>query len=720
MVKLALAPALKDLEMLLQVCNRFVPSPAKRRRAFGQFAVGATLAFACLSLDCRKLTAEPASRPAASTIAETLYDGGLKPGWQDWGWGTHDLSKGPARINLTQYGGFILHRDKPLEGRFGGFVFRLLAPSSFGAFLRVQLANGDDKSLPVIDIEPPRGKPLPGGWLEIYVPWAELNPASAPFDRIVLSARKPVAADLVQFDKLQLTRFDPKLAAPAAPVTPSKSVRLQVNCAAPDHAISPYIYGVAGDVTDFGATARRWGGNPRTRYNWQVGADNAGKDWFFENRSGGSYQSFLSANRAAHLASALTVPIIGWVAKDTQSVGFPLAVYGPQHAHDPHRPEAGDGVNEKGTAIKPKDAKLTSVEAPPEMIRKWVEAIVAQDQKTKGRSVQMYFLDNEPSLWNTNHRDVHPEPLSYDELLDRTIRYGSAIREADPQAVIAGPSEWGWTGYFYSAKDMAAGATVRPDRRAHGDVPLLPWYLQKLRERERATGKRVLDVLDVHFYPQADGVYSNEPKNAEPAAAALRIRSTRALWDPTYKDESWIGEPVRLLPRLKDWVRQNYPGLAISIGEYNFGGEQHMSGALALAEALGRFGTEGIDYAFYWLAPPPNSPNYWAFRAFRNFDGKQGQFLTRSVSTRMDPSVSLFASRDESGKHMVLIALNLEPTTAAKSTIALNQCGSVVSRRKFVFSSQAPSMVDEGTKSGGNLDEVLAPYSISVFDVVLK
>jgi hypothetical protein len=692
--------------------------PERSSLRLRRIAYFACVVFACLSFDCRKLTAQPAPRPASFTVAETIYDGGLKQGWQDWGWGAHDLSNGTARINLSQYGGWILHHDT-LQSRYGGLVFRMLAPANFGGFLQVQLANGqDDKSLPAIEIGPERMKKLDAGWVEVYVSWVDLNPGGAPFDRIVLHAKTMVGSDMVQFDKLVLSRFDPN--ASDAKIAPSavKTVSLQVNCQAPGHPISPYIYGIAGDVLDTGATARRWGGNPTTRYNWQLGnAYNVGKDWFFENGKSGDYRAFLAGNHAGHLASALTIPIIGWVAKDTQSVGFPASVYGPQRAHDPNRPDAGDGVRADGIAIQPKSPSVTSVEASPEMMQKWVEAIRAQDDKSGSRSVQLYILDNEPSLWSTNHRDVHPTPLTYDELLDRTVRYGTAIRNADPQALIAGPAEWGWTGYFYSAQDAAAGVSLRPDRRAHGDVPLLPWYLKQVREHDRATGKRVLDVLDVHFYPQGNGVYSG---NADPATAALRLRSTRALWDPTYKDESWIAEPVRLLPRLKEWVQQNYPGLAISIGEYNFGGEQHMSGALALAEALGRFGTEGIDYAFYWFAPPPNSPVYWAFRAFRNFDGKNGQFLNRSVNTHMSSSVSLFASRDESGKHMVLIALNLEPTTAAKTKISLNQCGAIATRHDFVYSAQAPAIVDEGLKSASDLEETLAPYSINVFDIVLK
>ena len=82
-------------------------------------------------------------------------------------------------------------------------------------------------------------------------------------------------------------------------------------------------------------------------------------------------------------------------------------------------------------------------------------------------------------LWNTTHRDVHPEPATYDELLERTIAYGSAVRQAVPEAVIAGPAEWGWTNYFNSAADVAPGGNKK-DRKAHGNVPLLPWYLTKL------------------------------------------------------------------------------------------------------------------------------------------------------------------------------------------------------------------------------------------------
>lgn len=699
-----------------------------------------SVAFALYGVDCRNPNSpspSPAS-PSSHPGPDTIYDAGLKPGWQDWGWGAHELSQGgPARIDFSHFGGWNLHHEAP-PARFGGLSFRMLAPSTFGEFLQVQLGKGEnDRSLPSVDVSADRIRELPTGWAEVFIPWTDLNPRGLPFDRVTIRARSEVGSEWVQLDKIAFTPSDPNGPTGKSPalqatapksVTPktasSRQVALRVDCRSPGHPISPYIYGIAGKSVGTGATARRWGGNPNTRYNWQLNAYNTGKDWYFENVKSDDYREFLADNLSASMASALTVPIIGWVAKDTQSVGFPKSIFGQQRAHDPHRPEAGDGVAASGGELKPQAATLTSIPAPPEMIQKWVETIALRDQKTHSRSVHMYILDNEPTLWNSTHRDVHPEPLTYDELLDRTIRYGSAVRKADPQALIAGPAEWGWMGYFYSARDAAAGVSARPDRRAHGDLPLIPWYLKKLQEHERAHGTRVLDVLDVHYYPQGDGIYA---ANADAPTAAMRLRSTRGLWDPTYKDESWIAEPIKLLPRLKQWIKEYYPGLKLSLGEYNFGAEQHISGGLAQAEALGRFGTEGLDYAFYWFDPPLDSPVYFAFRAFRNFDGKGGKFLNRSLDTRMDASVSLFASRDDSGKHLVLILLNLEAESAAQAAITLEGCGRVATRRKFSYKEGSRSLIEEGSEESAarrgdphELKEELAPYSINVLDVVLE
>jgi hypothetical protein len=689
------------------------------------------VALALLPLGCQKLKARlsrvlgtsstsaptpPAKRPPRDVIARTIYDGKLGPGWQDWGWGHHDLSHGPASIDFSNHGGFILWSSDIPNG-LEGFSFRMAAPASFGSFLDVRLGHQkSDAAFPAVSIGPEHWRALPDGWVEVYVGWKELNPTNLPVDQLTLHARTAVDKTPVRLDKLVLTSPDPS-AKPAAPAT-SGPVALRVDCRAPGHPISPYIYGVAGggEPWDLRATIRRWGGNRTTRYNFELFVTNAGKDWFFENTTETDYREYLADGEKRQVPTAMTVPIIGWVAKDATSSGFPTSRFPAQNAVDGYRPGAGDGLDRDKKPISPGPPEQTSVPASPAFVQRWVEAIRARDAQSGKRGVPLYFLDNEPALWNANHRDIHPSPVSYDELLDRTLRYAAAVRAADPEVLIAGPTEWGWPAFFYSAKDLEYGTTLRPDRRAHGDVPLIPWYLARLREHEKATGKRLLDVLDVHFYPQGTNVYG---PLADDATAALRIRSTRALWDPSYKDESWIAEPVRLIPRLRAWVAESYPGLRTSLGEYNFGGEGHMSGALAQAEALGRFGTERLDYAFYWVVPPKNSPAYWAFRAYRDFDGAGGHFLEQSIPTQMTPEVSLFASRDAASKRLVLVALNLEPATAAPTKIELAGCAPVATSRRFVYTASSGGLVADGKQEGGALEALLAPYSITVFDVEL-
>jgi hypothetical protein len=696
---------------------------------------GALLTLACISLGfsasaCPR-SAPPTSSPAPveaaaratrADVAEVMYDGGLQSGWQDWGWSPKELvPNGPAKIRFDQYGGWMLAKPG-LVGEFGGVLFRVLEPAGEGEFLEVHLISSTGAVMPKIKVGPDDRVGVGDGWTEVFVPMERLDPSRTPFDRVVLQAFRPFGAQPVPVDKIALTKAVPHAAAltASAPVP----VEMSIDCRAKAIRISPLIYGAVPDATkgaQLGATAARWGGNLSSTYNFEVNAWNAGSDWFFENREAPSAAQFLRENAAHGMRSALTVPMMGWVAKDQTSYSFPVSALGQQEKTDPYRSDVGNGKDKSGRPLTT-SRERAYIPITAAYVKRWIEAIRKEDAKTGKRSVDMYILDNEPMLWPTTHRDVHPEPTSYDELVARTIEYGTAIREADPDAVIAGPAEWGWTGYFYSAKDQASGGTsTRLDRRAHGDLPIVAYYLKALAEHEKKTGVRVLDVLDLHSYPAADGVYGDA---VDPAKAALRIRSTRLLWDPSYVDESWIKEPVKLLPRMRAWVDENYPGRGLSVGEWNFGGEQHMSGALAIAETFGRFAQFGVTSAFYWIAPPPSSPGVWAFRAYRDYDGKGGHFLDWFTAASVDQvgRQSLFASRDESGKHLVAVALNFSPADAVTAHIDVASCGKVASMQSYSYAGGASGFMAAPASAGAatKVVQTLPAYSITVLDVQLE
>jgi hypothetical protein len=163
-------------------------------------------------------------------------------------------------------------------------------------------------------------------------------------------------------------------------------------------------------------------------------------------------------------------------------------------------------------------------------------------------------MDNEHSIWHSTHRDVHPVGATYSEIYNDFLNYAGAVRAADPNAIIAGPEEWGWFAQFYSGYDQQNGAGASgSDYNTHGQTYYYPWLLQQLHAYQQSTGIQLLNVLTVHYYPQ-DGTGGNDDSSA---TQLLRNRSTRSLWDPSYVDQSWInqvginGGKVNLIPNLR-------------------------------------------------------------------------------------------------------------------------------------------------------------------------
>jgi hypothetical protein len=344
------------------------------------------------------------------------------------------------------------------------------------------------------------------------------------------------------------------------------AVNVQIDVAANRHPIDPHIYGVAyadaPSLADLHVAVNRLGGNATTRYNWQANASNRASDWYFESIAsssatpGADADTFVSQAKANGAEPLLTIPMIGWVAKVGAIRGnlasFSIAKYGPQTGADyQYFPDAGNGVSTAAgqpviTGNDPNDANLPTPSTAT-FQQGWVQHLVSRWGASASGGVRYYVLDNEPSLWHSTHRDVHPVGAKMDEIFSDVVAYGTQIKAVDPGALIIGPEEWGWSGYFYSGYDQQWGGkngwSNLPDRTAHGNQDYLPWFLAQLAQNNVATGKRLLDVLSVHFYPQG-GQYGNDTSTA---MQQLRNRSTRALWDPGYVDESWIGTAVQLI-----------------------------------------------------------------------------------------------------------------------------------------------------------------------------
>ena len=523
------------------------------------------------------------------------------------------------------------------------------------------------------------------------------------------------------------------VAAPGCDASAVTGPALSINAEADQHAISPLIYGMnfadAGLAQDVRLPVDRWGGNSTTRYNWQNDMSNHASDWFFENipsdnpdpshlPDGSAADRFVDQNRDTGTETLMTIPLIGWTPaarKDNHpyDCGFKISKYGTQQATDAvYDPDCGNGVRTNGTPITGNDPIDTSVAIGPTFVQDWVRHLIERYGTAAQGGVKFYNLDNEPGLWNETHRDVHPARPTYDELTDLGKQYAAAVKEIDPGALTLGPVQDGWTRYFYSSYGTYPDVAAQQDRAAHDDKPFVEWYLQQMAAYENANHTRLLDYFDLHYYPQAvndkgtPDQNDDEPVSLAPAGnadtQALRLRSTRALWDPSYVDESWIpstGEAtavngvgvdgaVQLIPRMRDWVAKNYPGTKLAISEYNWGALDSMNGALAQADLLGIFGREGLDLATLWEPPAPTDPGAFAFRMYRNYDGQGAAFGDTSVraSSADQGQLAVYAAQRSGDGALTLLIIN---KSAANLTSQISLAGFTSSGPAQVYSYSA-------------------------------
>jgi hypothetical protein len=113
---------------------------------------------------------------------------------------------------------------------------------------------------------------------------------------------------------------------------------------------------------------------------------------------------------------------------------------------------------------------------------------------------------------------------------------------------------------------------------------------------------------------------------------------------------------------MKQWVANDYPGTKLAITEYNWGGQEHINGALAQADILGIFGREGLDIGTLWGAPDPTTqiPGLMAFEVYRNYDGAGSAFGDQAItSTSADQGkLSVYGAMRSKDNMLTILAIN--------------------------------------------------------------
>jgi PKD repeat protein len=525
------------------------------------------------------------------------------------------------------------------------------------------------------------------------------------------------------------------LMAPIRLAAQNAAVTINVDANANRRLINPNIYGVAHATTaqlnDLNSPLNRNGGNNTTRYNWQLNADNRANDWYYESIADSSAvagergDTFIANSKAANAQAMLTIPTIDWVAKvganRAKLASFSIAKYGAQGGNDwQWFPDAGNGVRSDAQYVTGNDPNDANVPSNSTYQQSWAQHLVVLWGSNANGGLRYYILDNEPSIWHSTHRDIHPTGVTMDEIKNKLIDYAAKIKAVDPSVLMVGPEEWGWSGYILSGYDQqygsAHGWSFMPDRANHGGWDYLPWLLDQLHQNELATGKRLLDIFTVHFYPQG-GEFSDDVSSA---MQLRRNRSTRSLWDPNYVDETWINDRVQLIPRLRNWVSTYNPGTLTGITEYNWGAENHINGATAQADIYGIFGREGLDMAARWTTPAATTPTYKAMKIYRNYDGNKSTFGDMSVSASAPnpDNLSAFAAERSTDGALTIMVVSKYLSGITPVTINLaNFTDNGAARVWQLTAANAINQLADVPVSGKSMSVTLPPQSVTLFVV---
>lgn len=455
--------------------------------------------------------------------------------------------------------------------------------------------------------------------------------------------------------------------------TASYEMNVKVDLSDKGIAISPYVFGVNEHGISDGLTVNsvRQGGNRYTAYNWETNYSNAGSDW---QMSSDTYLSSSSdpADCAQQLSKKAEKRDIDYKLVTLQMAGYASA-------------DKNGTVEETEAApsdrwVKVEPAKGSEFSMEPDLtdgvvyMDEYVNYLVTKlGDASTSTGIQAYSLDNEPALWNHTHPLIQKDVLKCEELVDKSIALATAAKAVDPKAEIFGPALFGYSAFAQLQDEDDWKATNTKNYNWFVD-----YYLDEMKNAEKESGKRLLDVLDIHFYSEARGTCDTrmcaDPTHTE--CIDEMLQSYRTLCEKDYKENSWIGQwcqqNIPILGTINKSIDTYYPGTKLAVTEYDFGGGKTIAGAIAEIDVLGTFIKNNVYFATLWAEKVPYQ--YSAINMFTNFDGKGTSFGDTLISAETDDYVKSTAYAGVNGEkrdEVSVIVTNKSQTQTEKAVISL-------------------------------------------------
>lgn len=455
-------------------------------------------------------------------------------------------------------------------------------------------------------------------------------------------------------------------------MTYAQNVTISVNASQGKRAISPYIYGRNNTFDqpvqfykDAGLRfARMNGGNNATKYNWRRKISSH-PDWY-NNVYGNDWDATSQqiAGNYPDMQVMWAFQLIGRVASSKDFNFNDWAFNKSKWWKGVTQNLAGGGVpntvdsTSKGLVVG--DINLYTMEWPAdstvEILNHWFGSTGIGLNK---RQFLYWNMDNEPDVWNGTHDDVMPTLLSASAFMDRFIEVAKKARALLPEIKICGPvttSEWQW--YKWSNESININGTY---------YCWLEYFIKRCADEEKASGVRVLDVVDLHNYPYApsssDALQLHRmyyDKNYD-YPGANGIRTINGGWDTSQTKEY-------IFQRINDWLTKYYGanhGITLGISEWSPASSDSNVASVVYASHLGTFANNGIELFTPWT---------WFNGMWETMHLFSRYALGYSVSSTssLENAVSAYTSVNNTTDSMTVIIVNRDMSSSRKVTVNLN------------------------------------------------
>ncbi|MCR4742487.1 MAG: hypothetical protein K5866_06430 [Treponema sp.] len=506
-----------------------------------------------------------------------------------------------------------------------------------------------------------------------------------------------------------------------------KKINVTIDLSAPTKSISPYIFGVNDgvDLKKLQAGSIRLGGNRMTAYNWESNKSNAGSDWYnnsdnylinrirsqFKRTPAGPALNVIEDARQFNVPyTLLTLQMAGYVANKDGKMTADNSLDGEDWCKI---------INHKEGEFLLKPDKRDHFVYTDEYLN-YLENIVGNSQNGGFKG---YALDNEPALWEHTHSLIQKERISAEELIKKSIDLAATVKEFDPKADVFGPALFGYSAYDSLGWDW----NLIKAKNAYRHDWFIDYYLDEMNKASQEKNIRLLDVLDLHYYTEAKGEcgkrkcdhYDND------GCIKARINAVRSLYDPEYKENSWIvdigARHFPLLPKLTASIEKFYPGTKIAFTEYDFGGGEDISGAIAQTDFLGILAEYEVYFASIWSFDK-NQYQLAAINLFTNYDGKGSSFGQNLLSAKSEDDyvLSSYAATSNDDNKLRIILCNKEIHDETKVTIKLEN-GNYKKASCYVLDKSSANIYPQEKSISVNKDTLTVKMQpLSIYELVLE